>query len=176
MMQNDLKKNNDLKMENDPFYSKDNIAELEGRIYNLKTGKSSLIEHDLIEEDGYKNNANLYYPAIFHKAESNESGFWIEFPDIDGAFTEGKDMDEAMNMAKDCLDLVLSYYIDEGKQLPKPSSLEDIKAKHPNEIVELVEYKIEIDPKQAFHKLIGIVPKDVDTDLDSIRDERLKRQ
>ena len=152
MMQNNLKKNNDLKMDNDPFYSKDNIAELEGRIYNLKTGKSSLIEHDLIEEDGYKNNVNLYYPAIFHKAESNESGFWIEFPDIDGVFTEGNDMDEAMNMAKDCLDLMLSCYIDECIKFPKPSSLEDIKTKYPNEIVKLVEYKIEDDPKKILHR------------------------
>ena len=85
-------------------------------------------------------------------------------------------MDEAINMAKDCLDLVLSYYIDEGKKMPKPSPLEDIKEKYPSEIVKLVEYKIEIDPKQEFHKLIGIVPKDIDTDLDSIREERLKRQ
>lgn len=34
----------------DPFYSKANIEELERRIYNLKTGKTSLVEHDLIED------------------------------------------------------------------------------------------------------------------------------
>ena len=176
MMQNNLKKNVDLKMDNDPFFSKDNIAELERRANDLKTGKSKLSEHDLIEEDDYENKASLYYPAVFHKAESNESGFWIEFPDIDGAFTEGNDMDEAMDMAKDCLDLMLSCYIDECIKFPKPSSLEDIKAKHPNEIVKLVEYKIEGDPKKILHSLIGIIPKDIDTDLDSIREERLKRQ
>ena len=64
-------------MDNDPFYSKDNIAELERIINDLKTGKAKLSEHNLIEEDDHKNSANLYYPAIFHKAESNESGFWI---------------------------------------------------------------------------------------------------
>ena len=35
----------------DPFYSKQNIAELERRIGEIKTGKSVLKEHDLIEVD-----------------------------------------------------------------------------------------------------------------------------
>ena len=35
----------------DPFYSKDNIEELEKRIADLKAGKTELKEHDLIEVD-----------------------------------------------------------------------------------------------------------------------------
>lgn len=35
----------------DPFYSKENTEELEKRIANLKSGKSTLKEHDLIEVD-----------------------------------------------------------------------------------------------------------------------------
>lgn len=35
----------------DPFYSKENIAELEKRIANLNAGITSLKEHDLIEVD-----------------------------------------------------------------------------------------------------------------------------
>lgn len=35
----------------DPFYNKENIAELERRIANLNSGKSTLKEHDLIEID-----------------------------------------------------------------------------------------------------------------------------
>lgn len=33
----------------DPFYSKENIAELERRIKKLESGESKLTEHDLIE-------------------------------------------------------------------------------------------------------------------------------
>ena len=32
----------------DPFYSKENMGELERRIANIRTGKSVLKEHDLI--------------------------------------------------------------------------------------------------------------------------------
>lgn len=33
----------------DPFYSKENMAELEKRIENINSGKSTLKEHELIE-------------------------------------------------------------------------------------------------------------------------------
>jgi DNA-damage-inducible protein J len=33
----------------DPFYSRENIAELERRVADLNSGKSTLKEHDLIE-------------------------------------------------------------------------------------------------------------------------------
>ena len=35
----------------DPFYSKENMERLERRIADVKSGKSVLKEHDLIEED-----------------------------------------------------------------------------------------------------------------------------
>ena len=33
----------------DPFYSKENIAELERRVSDIRSGKSTLKEHELIE-------------------------------------------------------------------------------------------------------------------------------
>ena len=38
-------------VEADPFYSKENISELERRVNDLKKGKTKLKEHDLIEVD-----------------------------------------------------------------------------------------------------------------------------
>lgn len=38
----------------DPFYSKANIDELEKRVSNLRTGKSTLKEHELIKVDDEK--------------------------------------------------------------------------------------------------------------------------
>lgn len=35
----------------DPFYSKDNIADLEKRVADIKSGKKELKEHDIIEVD-----------------------------------------------------------------------------------------------------------------------------
>ena len=38
-----------LEVSEDPFYSKENMNELERRVANIRTGKSVLKEHDLIE-------------------------------------------------------------------------------------------------------------------------------
>jgi DNA-damage-inducible protein J len=35
----------------DPFYSRENIAELERRVADIRSGKSTLKEHELIEVD-----------------------------------------------------------------------------------------------------------------------------
>ncbi len=35
----------------DPFYSKENITELERRVADIRSGKSTLKEHELIEVD-----------------------------------------------------------------------------------------------------------------------------
>lgn len=36
----------------DPFYSRENTKELERRMANIRSGKSTLKEHELIEVDG----------------------------------------------------------------------------------------------------------------------------
>ena len=41
----------DLEIEPDPFYSPENMAELSRRVASLKTGKSKLTYHELIEVD-----------------------------------------------------------------------------------------------------------------------------
>ena len=40
----------------------------------------------------------LFYPAIFHVAE--EGGFWITFPDIPECMTQGEDMQQGYEMAR----------------------------------------------------------------------------
>lgn len=35
----------------DPFYSKENMEELEGRVASIRSGKSTLKEHELVKAD-----------------------------------------------------------------------------------------------------------------------------
>ena len=44
-----------LEVSEDPFYSKENMNELERRVANIRTGKSVLKEHDLIEVEWCEN-------------------------------------------------------------------------------------------------------------------------
>ena len=43
------------------------------------------------------------YPAIFRRANEINELWYVDFPDVDGAFTDGKSMYEAMEMAEDVL-------------------------------------------------------------------------
>lgn len=62
------------------------------------------------------------YPAMFHK---EEEGYWVEFPEFGGG-TQGEDLEEAMQNARQMLESVLASYLDEGMKLPKPSDIRKI--------------------------------------------------
>ena len=63
--------------------------------------------------------AKYVYPAIF---EPNElGGYCVRFPDIQGGYTEGKDITDAMEMAQDVLCLMLYNCEKEGREIPPPS-------------------------------------------------------
>ena len=59
------------------------------------------------------------YPAIFSPAE--EGGYTVNFPDLEGCFTEGDTLTEAIYMAEDVLALILYGYETDGRSIPAPS-------------------------------------------------------
>lgn len=61
---------------------------------------------------------NRIYPAKFHK---EEKGYWVEFPDLPGCFTQGETLEEAYDMAKEALALWL-----DGAIPAAPSAVERI--------------------------------------------------
>ena len=64
------------------------------------------------------------YIAIVHK--ESKSDFGVSFPDFSGCITAGKNIDEAKDMAQEALSLHIKGMLEDGDQLPVPSSLEDI--------------------------------------------------
>ncbi len=60
------------------------------------------------------------FPAVFLK---EEDGYSVSFPDIDGAFTCGETFEEALFMAKDCLELNL----DTVDKIPHVTDIDKIK-------------------------------------------------
>ncbi len=68
------------------------------------------------------------YPAIFY--EEAKGIYFVEFPDIKGAFTSGDSLANAIAKAEDILSIQLNTLITEGKNLPKPSAIDDIVPKY----------------------------------------------
>ena len=67
-----------------------------------------------------------HYFAIF--APEKKGGFFATFPDIPEAFTQGEDFEEALFMASDVLHIAVEEYAKARKELPRPSSFEEVKA------------------------------------------------
>ncbi len=61
----------------------------------------------------------ITYPAIFHK---EKKGYWVEFPDIPGCLTEGRDLEDATKMAREALTGILEVRLayDEPIRIPSP--------------------------------------------------------
>lgn len=79
--------------------------------------------------------AKYVYPAVFTAEE--EGGYSIHFPDLEGCYTQGEDLAEGLEMAKDVLCLVLYGLEEEQKEIPAASALNEVKAEE-NQIVTLV--------------------------------------
>lgn len=59
------------------------------------------------------------YPAIL---EENElGGYDVWFPDFEECYTQGDDVEDAIDMAAEAMELVIESYIDSGRELPTPS-------------------------------------------------------
>ena len=72
------------------------------------------------------------YPVIFEK---DDGKIGVTVPDIPSTYTYGDNMADAIFMAQDVIAMMLADYEDCGKEIPKPSKIEDIKT---NGIVSLV--------------------------------------
>ena len=64
------------------------------------------------------------YPAIFMK---EENGYFVNFPDIQPCYTEGKTLEEAVIMAKDLLESRIEVALERGETLPVPSNFDKLK-------------------------------------------------
>ena len=65
------------------------------------------------------------YPAIFE--QDKKGNYLVEFPDLEGCYTDGKDLNEALDNARDVLNLML-WNMEENKEtIPKASVPNKIK-------------------------------------------------
>ena len=72
------------------------------------------------------------YPAVFTQEDNGQ--YSVVFRDLEGCYTCGDSIEQAIEMAEDALALVLYGYEVEGKEIPRPSSRESIEV-HQGEFV-----------------------------------------
>lgn len=74
------------------------------------------------------------YPAVFTE---EESGYSINFPDLENCFTSAETLIEGIKMANDVLCLMLYEMEESGEEIPAASSIHDISVQE-NEFVNLI--------------------------------------
>ena len=99
----------------------------------------------------------LTYPAVFIK---EENGYSVIFPDLDYLATCGDDLNEATEMAKDCLAGYIYSLKQDGEEIVKPSNIEDINL---SEVANVCE----VDKSNCFVDVLTL-------DLDKYADEHFK--
>lgn len=78
----------------------------------------------------------LTYPAIFTK---EENGYWVKFIDLEGCFSDGKNLAEAMENAKEAMGL----FLEDLSEYPKcTDDLSTIKLEN-NQIISFVSINME---------------------------------
>lgn len=63
----------------------------------------------------------IEYPVKIHRDKSNK--YFVVFPDLPEAITEGDTINEALANAIDVLSLTLAGRLDEGENIPAPSKI-----------------------------------------------------
>lgn len=100
--------------------------------------------------------ASYIYPAVFTE---EENGYSVNFPDLEGAYTCGDSLNEALAMAEDVLPLVLVDYEDRKQKIPVPSTVKSVQTDE-NEFVSLVSCDTEkyrrLMKNQAVKKTLSI--------------------
>ena len=79
----------------------------------------------------------IIYPAVFRPFSDGSGGFVVEFPDLPGCVTEGRNLEEAIEMGIDAASGWILGELEDGEQIPVASEYKDIVAAE-NEIVNLL--------------------------------------
>lgn len=67
------------------------------------------------QQGGQQMTIHRYYALIEPTEEEN---YLVTFPDLENVFTDGETLPHAIEMAEDCLGLMLTDYEDEGNVIP----------------------------------------------------------
>lgn len=94
-----------------------------------------------------KKNVLLTYPAIFTQ-EDNQ--YWVEFVDLEGCFSDGKTLAEAMENAKEAMGL----YLEDSEEYPKcTTDIKNIKLED-NQIISFVTVNLEEHKRKYENKSV----------------------
>lgn len=68
----------------------------------------------------------MFYPVIIHKDKDSDYG--VTAPDLPGCISAGETYEEALAMVKEAIELHIEGLLEDGDEVPAPSSIEHLQA------------------------------------------------
>lgn len=76
----------------------------------------------------------LIYPAVFYPFSDGSGGYVVEFPDLPGCVTEGKNLENAFENATDAASGWVLDELEEGNPVPEASKYENVKTRENGQV------------------------------------------
>ena len=86
----------------------------------------------------------MRYPIAIEPG-AEHSAWGVVVPDLPGCFSAGDTMEQAMVQAEEAVTAWIEATLDAGQDIPKPSSLDDLRAAHP-ELAGWLWALVKVDP------------------------------
>ena len=76
----------------------------------------------------------LIYPAVFYPFSDGSGGYGVEFPDLPGCVTEGKNLEDAFENATDAASGWVLDELEEGNTVPKSSDYDSVEKREGGQV------------------------------------------
>ncbi|HBF73731.1 MAG TPA: hypothetical protein DDW71_00525 [Lactobacillus sp.] len=96
------------------------------------------------------------YPAIFYYDPSEKVKYFVHFPDFKNSATQGNDINDAMAMAADWLGIMVADSLENGRDLPTVSFINDLSLDGNNPFKDDPEMDLNYDPKKSFMSMVTV--------------------
>lgn len=71
----------------------------------------------------------MIYPAVLYPFSDDSGGFVVEFPDLPGCVTEGRNLEEAILMGTDAASGWILDELEEGNSIPEASQYKEVQVR-----------------------------------------------
>ncbi|TWS94570.1 type II toxin-antitoxin system HicB family antitoxin [Streptococcus sp. sy018] len=98
------------------------------------------------------------YPALFYYDGTDESNvpYFVTFPDFEHSATQGVTVADALAMASDWLGINLADYIENGRELPKPSDINTLSLVDNNPFCDDEDIVFDYDKSKSFVSMVVV--------------------
>ncbi|MCF1676252.1 type II toxin-antitoxin system HicB family antitoxin [Tetragenococcus halophilus] len=96
------------------------------------------------------------YPALFYYDAAAQAKYFVTFPDFENSATQGKNIQDALEMASEYLGIIVADLIDTQNHVPSSSDINILDLKENDPFKNDDDFQLEYDPEKSFITMIYV--------------------